>query len=902
MKTQIPVCFVPLLALGGGLIQIQAAPMGTAFSYQGYLTEGGRPAHGLYDFRFAIYDAPTNGTELTLLPPTILAVPVNDGLFRVTLDFGEGIFNGDAVWLEIAVRTNAPLVKFQTLSPRQPLSPVPYALHAANAGLASSVASNSISSFSIANGAVTAAKIASGQVVKSLNGLTDAVTLAPGSNITITPSGNSLIIGSTGGPASWSLTGNPGTSPGLNFLGTTDNQPLELRAGNRRVLRLEPGTEFAPNVIAGSTLNSVAAGVRGATISGGGTTNASGFTNVITAIGDIGLGVRAADGGTVPGTGELGNYVYLEFNAEYPVRLISARWNFSNSIVYVGSGPSLVPTTNHGVTSWSFSPVPGSQVLTATFTGFDPGDSLMLGLDLNRGTTGTPYGLDYEAGSLELTFSDGTVLTRQFRAFDSFNARASFVTESVAAFANRVSADYGTISGGRGNLIGPQALGAVVSGGYYNTVLTNSAHCSIGGGIHNQIGPDTGYSVIGGGQDNKIGPDGVYATVAGGYGNTVGASAALASIGGGGANTVGQAAEHATIGAGQQNSIGANATCATICGGGQNRIGTNSLSGAVGGGWANTIADNSLDGTIAGGSYNSIGTRSDYCSIGGGRENAIGTNSTFATICGGGQNRIGTNSLSGAVGGGWGNTIGDNSWDGTIAGGSLNSIGTNSYYSAIGGGRNNTVNHNAYYAVIPGGQYNFATNYAFAAGRRAKARHTGAFVCGDSTDADIASTNANSVTIRASGGYRLFSDTNATTGVRLASGSGSWTSMCDRNAKENFAPVDVDTVVAKVVALPIATWNYKSQDPAIRHMGPTAQDFKAAFGLGESDTGITTIDADGVALGAIQGLNRKLEARSAELEARNRELEQKNAALERQVAELKALVQALADKVNGGGQ
>jgi len=101
--------------------------------------------------------------------------------------------------------------------------------------------------------------------------------------------------------------------------------------------------------------------------------------------------------------------------------------------------------------------------------------------------------------------------------------------------------------------------------------------------------------------------------------------------------------------------------------------------------------------------------------------------------------------------------------------------------------------------------------------------------------------------MRASGGYRLFSNSGATAGVYLAPGGGSWSSMCDRNAKENFVPVDAEAVLAKVVSLPIATWNYKSQDPAIRHMGPTAQDFKAAFGLGESDTGIASIDADGVA-------------------------------------------------------
>jgi len=168
-------------------------------------------------------------------------------------------------------------------------------------------------------------------------------------------------------------------------------------------------------------------------------------------------------------------------------------------------------------------------------------------------------------------------------------------------------------------------------------------------------------------------------------------------------------------------------------------------------------------------------------------------------------------------------------------------------------------------------------DFAFAAGCCAKANHQGTFVWGDSTGADIASTNANSVTMRASGGYRLFTDTNATTGVFLAAGSGSWTSMSDHNAKENFRAADARAILEKVLALPVQTWNYKSQDANIRHIGPMAQDFKAAFQVGESDTGIATVDADGVALAAIQGLNKKLEdtrAENAELRKRLTELEQ----------------------------
>jgi hypothetical protein len=104
----------------------------------------------------------------------------------------------------------------------------------------------------------------------------------------------------------------------------------------------------------------------------------------------------------------------------------------------------------------------------------------------------------------------------------------------------------------------------------------------------------------------------------------------------------------------------------------------------------------------------------------------------------------------------------------------------------------------------------------------------------------------------------------------------SLTLVSDRDAKENFTPVDTQEVLAKVAALPLSMWNYKSQDKAVRHLGPMAQDFKAAFGLGETDKGITTVDADGVALAAIQALHAKLQ----EKESRIAELEQRLAAIE----------------------
>ena len=104
-----------------------AAPLGTAFTYQGRLSSDTGPATGLYDLSFTAYDAPLNGSQqgLTALAG---AVGVTNGLFTVTLDLG-AVFSNNALWLSVSVKTNgAP--GYTTLAPRQPLTPAPYALYA----------------------------------------------------------------------------------------------------------------------------------------------------------------------------------------------------------------------------------------------------------------------------------------------------------------------------------------------------------------------------------------------------------------------------------------------------------------------------------------------------------------------------------------------------------------------------------------------------------------------------------------------------------------------------------------------------------------------------------------------------------------------------------------------------
>jgi hypothetical protein len=108
--------------------------------------------------------------------------------------------------------------------------------------------------------------------------------------------------------------------------------------------------------------------------------------------------------------------------------------------------------------------------------------------------------------------------------------------------------------------------------------------------------------------------------------------------------------------------------------------------------------------------------------------------------------------------------------------------------------------------------------------------------------------------------------------------------VSDRNAKKNFRPVDTVAVLEKLAAIPIERWNYQwEKDGAVPHLGPMAQDFKGAFYPGRDDKTISMLEFDGVALAAVQGLNRKLEEKNVEIQA-----------LKQSVAELKQLVSQLA--------
>jgi len=278
------------------------------------------------------------------------------------------------------------------------------------------------------------------------------------------------------------------------------------------------------------------------------------------------------------------------------------------------------------------------------------------------------------------------------------------------------------------------------------------------------------------------------------------------------------------------------------------------------GGNGNYVTSGAAGATIAGGgsainlnSGNSV--TDDFGTVGGGfgnrAGNAAGTTGDvpFATVAGGYLNTA-SGYASAVTGGASNNASGQSS---IVAEGFLNTA--SGPFSIVAGGISNTASGDS--SVVAGGNRNTASgNSSFAAGFRANTNnHTGAFVWGDfSSSTDVTASADNQFVARATGGVIFYTTPDLSAGASLAPGSGSWSSASDRGLKANFAQVDRRQLLSRVLALPISTWNYKTQAESIRHIGPMAQDFYAAFHIGEDDKHITTIDEGGVALAAIQGL------------------------------------------------
>jgi len=518
------------------------------------------------------------------------------------------------------------------------------------------------------------------------------------------------------GTPAWYLMGNTGTTPGTDFLGTTDDKAFEMKVNNQRVFRLEPDA-ISPNVIGGHRDNAVMGGANGATIGGGG---GVGQENLVQGLyGTIGGG----------------------------------RGNIVGDTATVGGG-------QENRVSGQFSVVAGGIQNSAT------GSNSAIG-----------------GGH------------RNSIPFNNFSTIAG-------GYTNEARADSSTIGGGVFNTVAVSAFRAAVAGGGNNSATGTSS--TISGGEGN--GADGDYAAIGGGLSNHTMAAG--ATISGGTKNQ--ALGALSTIGGGG--------ENRTI------SLGS-----TVAGGVTNAA-TRDLS-TVGGGGLNTAW--ALFSTVGGGFLN-------------------GAHALNSTVAGGSGNLA--SGASSVVGGGIGNAAeADNS---TVSGGFLN--------------RAENTN-----ATVPGGANNAARGIgSFAAGTQSKANEAGTFVWADSLPLDFPSSTTNEFRVRATGGVWFVTEVAPGGGVTRAAylppGGTTWqqysTIPSDRNIKQNIEQVDGVELLERLCSVEISTWNYNYQDPPVRHVGPIAQDFEEAFDLGSDGHQIDLIDANGIALAAIQGLNRKLEEKDAEID------------------------------------
>jgi hypothetical protein len=439
---------------------------------------------------------------------------------------------------------------------------------------------------------------------------------------------------------------------------------------------------------------------------------------------------------------------------------------------------------------------------------------------------------------------------------------------------NTVTGDFSSIGGGESNLVLGEST--IIFGGQSHAVTGDGT--VILGGYNNSVSGN--YSVIVGGASNNVTT--IHSMIGGGHENTITANAG--TIGGGGENLV--SGEFSVVAGGFQNTVTANRqvrggsdinllAASFIGGGSQNYIvGQGSH---IGGGLHNQIKGS--ENSIGAGSYNQI--QGSGSVISGGRSQSIQgigsvvfggeahqVNGSYSTVQGGDGHQIqgDMTTVGGGMGHrseGYGHVIsGGNAHrvsgiHGTVSGGEKNVV--TGHYGSVSGGQANIVTGK--HAAVLGGYSNESSGEgSVAMGRYAKSNHDGSFVWSDGAASMGRNTERdNQFIVKASGGVAFYTGV-GDGGVVLDSGSGSWAVVSDRNKKTKLKDVDGESILTKLESMTIQEWEYKSKQKETkkdRHIGPMAQDFYAAYGLGRDEKHISTVDADGIALVSIQALSKR---------------------------------------------
>jgi len=197
-------------------------------------------------------------------------------------------------------------------------------------------------------------------------------------------------------------------------------------------------------------------------------------------------------------------------------------------------------------------------------------------------------------------------------------------------------------------------------------------------------------------------------------------------------------------------------------------------------------------------------------------------------------------------------------------------------YGTVSGGSNNEASATG--ASVLGGFSNVASGYsAIATGTNANATHDGSFVIGDSSSTEVWSSGADEVRSQMPMYAPEFNTTSA------------------RAAKTAVSPVEPESVLSNVESLSLNTWEFTDHE-GVRHMGPMAEEFSKMFELGRTDESIATVDADGVALAAIQGLAIRQRTENERLQEQLLEKDERISELESTLDALQTRLSALEDE------
>ncbi|HEU4560121.1 MAG TPA: tail fiber domain-containing protein [Longimicrobium sp.] len=222
------------------------------------------------------------------------------------------------------------------------------------------------------------------------------------------------------------------------------------------------------------------------------------------------------------------------------------------------------------------------------------------------------------------------------------------------------------------------------------------------------------------------------------------------------------------------------------------------------------------------------------------------------------------------------------------------SLAQASYSTAIG----YTANANGTGAVAIGYRVTADANYSVAIGHRASANgFAGAIVFSDQSSTDSVEASANNqFSLRAAGGIRLYTNSTKTTGVTMNAGGSAWNVLSDRNRKENFLSIDGEDLLARLRNVPVTTWNYIAEGRQVRHIGPMAQDWHAAFGFNADPLTINQGDFDGVNLAAVKALDARTQVQAQTIEAQGRTIAAQQQTIDaqgRELAEVRARLERI---------